>query len=181
MRNDLADDPIARKPRKRTTDPPRAGLFDRYRDALADNFRDTAAWRRKRRPPGERHLHAANALEAAALYTSYLQPCERLAPYVGLWQTPLGFEPWELLDRRLPSPSSFFFDTPGEPTANDIDRLIADTFTDVIDLWRAHLPATRLAEGGSVAFPTETAEVVEYFARRGRSLYRAWTGRELPR
>jgi hypothetical protein len=80
-----------------------------------------------------------------------------------------------------PSPSSFFFDTPGEPTADDIDRLIADTFTDVIDLWRAHLPAIRLAGGGFVAFPTETSETVEYFARRGRSLYRAWTDQHLPR
>jgi hypothetical protein len=162
----------------------RAGLFERYRDALADNFADTAAWRRKRRPPDERHLRAASALDAAALYTSYLQPCQRLAPYVGLWQTPLGFDPWELLDTRLPSPSKFFFDAPtGEPTAADIDRLIADTFEDVLDRWQQHLPADRPAarmEDGRVPF-TDRADVVEYFARRGRNLYRAWTGRELPR
>jgi hypothetical protein len=160
-------------------------LFTQYRDALADNFADTAAWRRKRRPPDERHLRAAAALDAAAGYTSFLYPCERLAPYVGLWRTPLGSDPWELLDIPLHSAKKFCFGkNAGEPTADAVDHLIAETFWDLLERWKQHLPTDRLAariEDGRVPFPTHRADVVEYFARRGRNLYRAMTGRELPR
>jgi uncharacterized protein YfaS (alpha-2-macroglobulin family) len=101
-----------------------------------------------------------------------------------LWQTPLGSHPWELLDSRLPSPSRFFFDaSSGEPTAADIDGLIADTFRGRARPLATARPADRPAariEDGRVPF-TDRADLVEYFTGRGRNLYRAWTGRELPR
>jgi hypothetical protein len=153
------------------------GPFEQWRAALAENFEMTASWRREQMagkfPDDERHLRCAEALDGAAIYTSYIGPSMTLAPFFGLLGTPLWREPpWELLAERLPSPSKFWFrSSSGEyPTTRDVDQLIADSFADLFKRSPQHVPAS-LGDDSALA----------YFGRRGSNLYLSMSGIPLPR
>lgn len=156
-----------------------------YAGWLADVFESEAGWRERKAAdhPGDgRHAYSAAALRAAA---RYVRGIERPLDHSGIrsfvefdaeldeWVA--GKTPLELVAERGlgaagdigHSAGRFFFHLgSGQPSPRDFDRLIGQTFTDMLARWRESI------EGGPAQPPPN---LVEFFERQGMPL---WAGGE---
>jgi hypothetical protein len=151
-----------------------------YVSWLADVFESEADWRTRKaadHPSDGRHAYSATALRAAA---KHVRAIERPLDHDGfrafvdfdaeLEQWDVGKTPLELLAERGlgaagdigRSAGRFFFHLgTAQPRAHDFDRLIGQTFTDMLDRWRESIERSPVQPPASLA---------EFFDRHGTEL-----------
>jgi hypothetical protein len=144
-----------------------------YADWLAELFESEAGWRERKaadHPDDRRQTQSAKALRAAAEYVrSIKQPLEHsgIRAFVDfdaeLVEWTAGKTPLQLVAESGPGAAGdigraagrfFFYQGGPRPNAKDFDRLIGQTFTDMLRSWRETI------EGGAAQPP---ASLVRFF------------------